>query len=184
MVTLTSLWLPILVSAVAVFVVGFIMNMVLPHHRNDFSGAENEAGLQDALRGHNLSKGQYFVPYANTPKSMSDPAYVERAEKGPVAIIHILENGVGPKPPQFAAYFAQLLLIGVFVAYTAGVALGPDASYLRVFQVAGATAIIAHIGALIGNSVWWGFTWSSTFKHMFDGVVYGLVTAGVFGWLW
>lgn len=184
MVTLSSLWLPIILSAVAVFIVGFIMNMVLPHHRNDFSAVENEDGLQDALRSHNLTKGQYFVPYANTSKAASDPAYVEKADKGPVAIIHVLDNGTGPRPQQFAAYFAQLLLIGTFVAYTASIALGPNVEYLRVFQITGATAVIAHIGALIGNSVWWGFSWSSTFKHMFDGVVYGLVTAGVFGWLW
>ena len=184
MVTVSALWLPILLSAVFVFIVGFIMNMVLPHHRNDFTKVDNEDGLQDALRSHNLTKGQYFVPYANTAQSMKDPDFVQRAERGPVAIIHVMDNGVGPKPQQLGIYFVQLLLIGLFVGYVTGLALGPDADYLMVFQISGATAVIAHIGALIGNSVWWGFTWSSTFKHMLDGIVYGLVTAGTFGWLW
>ena len=115
---------------------------------------------------------------------MKDPDFIQRAEKGPVALVHVLDNGVGPKPQQLGIYFVQLLIIGLFVAYISGMAFGPGTDYLQIFQIAGATAVIAHIGALIGNSVWWGFTWSSTFKHIFDGVIYGLVTAGVFGWLW
>ncbi|NND70634.1 MAG: hypothetical protein HKN43_03560 [Rhodothermales bacterium] len=184
MVSISALWLPILVSAVAVFIVGFIMNMVLPHHRNDFSKVDNEDGFQDALRSHNLTKGQYFVPYANSSASMKDPDYIKRAEKGPVALVHVIDNGVGPKPQQLGIYFVELLIISLFVAYISGMAFGPGTDYLQIFQIAGSVAVIAHIGALIGNSVWWGFTWSSTFKHMFDGVIYGLVTAGIFGWLW
>ncbi len=184
MVSLSALWLPILVSAVAVFIVGFVLNMLMPHHRSDFSKVENEDGLQDAIRNHGMTKGQYYIPYANTAQMMKDPDFVKRAERGPVAFIHVVDNGVGPKPQQLGIYFLHLLVVGFFVAYVSGLAMGEGTSYLKVFQIAGTTAILAHCGALIGNSIWWGFTWSSTFKHVFDGVLYGLVTAGVFGWLW
>ncbi len=36
----------------------------------------------------------------------------------------------------------------------------------------------------VPDSIWKGVPWMVTFKNVVDGVVYGLVTAGVFGWLW
>lgn len=38
--------------------------------------------------------------------------------------------------------------------------------------------------ALLQNSIWYKRKWSSTLKSMADGLVYALVTAGTFGWLW
>jgi hypothetical protein len=34
------------------------------------------------------------------------------------------------------------------------------------------------------SSIWYKKSWSGTLKNVFDGLVYGLVTGGVFGWLW
>jgi len=36
----------------------------------------------------------------------------------------------------------------------------------------------------IVNAIWKGQPWSVTLKEIFDGLVYGLLTAGTFGWLW
>ena len=37
---------------------------------------------------------------------------------------------------------------------------------------------------LVQNAIWRGETWGVTFKHILDGLIYGLLTAGTFGWLW
>ena len=50
MVPLTSLWLPILLSAVVVFAASSIIHMVLPYHRNDFKKLPDEEGFLAALR--------------------------------------------------------------------------------------------------------------------------------------
>jgi len=42
MVSIILLWLPILLSAVIVFVVSSILHMVLPYHRSDFSKIPKE----------------------------------------------------------------------------------------------------------------------------------------------
>ena len=34
------------------------------------------------------------------------------------------------------------------------------------------------------NSIWWGKPWRNTCLEALDGVLYGLLTAGSFGWLW
>ena len=33
-------------------------------------------------------------------------------------------------------------------------------------------------------AIWMGKPWSVAWKEVFDGLLYGLVTAGAFGWLW
>ena len=62
--------------------------------------------------------------------------------------------------------------------------LPPGTDYLRVFQVTGAVAFMAYGIGVIDDSIWKGQPWSSTWKFLFDGLLYALATAGAFGWLW
>jgi len=34
------------------------------------------------------------------------------------------------------------------------------------------------------QSIWYRQEWSTTGKYIIDGLIYSLLTAGVFGWLW
>lgn len=70
------------------------------------------------------------------------------------------------------------------MAYIAGRALGSGANYLAVFRFAGASAFMGYSLALLQNSIWYNRNWGATVKSVFDGLVYGLLTAGTFGWLW
>ena len=83
-----------------------------------------------------------------------------------------------------AQWFVYCLIVGVFAAYITGRALEPGAHYLSVFRFAGATAFVGYSLALMQNSIWYKKNWSTTLKSMFDGLIYALFTAGVFGWLW
>jgi hypothetical protein len=47
MVSIPSLWLPILVSAIIVFLASWILHMFLPYHRSDFQKVPSE----DECRG-------------------------------------------------------------------------------------------------------------------------------------
>jgi hypothetical protein len=85
---------------------------------------------------------------------------------------------------QLAQWFAYCVVVGVFEAYIAGRALGPGTPYLKVFQFAGATAFIAYSMALPQYSIWYHRNWGTTLPSMFDGLVYGALTGGAFGWLW
>ena len=81
-------------------------------------------------------------------------------------------------------WFVFCLLVSVFAAYLTSRALGPTADYLAVFRFAGTTAFGGYALALIEDSIWYHRKWSTTWKNVFDGFIYALVTAGVFGWLW
>lgn len=76
------------------------------------------------------------------------------------------------------------VVVSFFAAYLASRTLDPGADYLAVFRVVGTTAFLAYSMAHMSDSIWKGQKWSTTIKHMIDGLVYALLTAGCFGWLW
>jgi hypothetical protein len=183
MVPLASLWLPILLSAVIVFITSSLLHMVLRYHRSDFAKLPNEDAIMDALRP--VPSGDYMAPYSSGPEQMKDPAFQEKVKRGPMIIVTIMRSAM---PQAFkkslALWFVYALVVGVFAAYIAGRALRPGTEYLEVFRFAGTTAFVAYALALAQQSIWYGKKWSTTVKSMFDGLMYALLTAGVFGWLW
>jgi len=183
MVPLTALWLPILLSAVIIFVASSIIHMLLKYHNSEYHQLPDEDKSLAALRAMGLKRGTYVFPYC-THKDMKSPASVEKYKQGPVGHMTIMPNG----PPNMGKYLVQwfvyCLVIGLFVAYLTGRTLAPGTHYLTVFRVAGTAAFMAYgLGNLV-NAIWKGQTWTATIKEVFDGLVYGLLTAGTFGWLW
>ena len=93
MVPLASLWLPIVLSAVLVFLASWIIHMFLPNHRRDFAKLPNEDALLDALRSMNIPSGQYLAPYANTAAQMKQPEYAEKRKRGPSLFLTLIAGG-------------------------------------------------------------------------------------------
>jgi hypothetical protein len=184
METLAGLWQPIVLSAVLVFVASSLVWNVLGAHKWHIKGLPDEAGAREALGRQGLSPGQYAIPYAAGPGAMKDPAFVEKLEKGPVAVLAVRRPG-RPNMGQFLpAWFAYLLCVSALVAFVCGQTLHRGTEYLHVFGVAGAVAVAAYSLGQIPNAIWWGRPWKSVWKEFADGLVYGLLTASSFGWLW
>ena len=183
MVPLSALWLPIVLSAVIVFVASSIMHMVLPYHRSDYQKLPDEDKVLPALRASGLKRGLYIFPFT-THKDMKSPAVIEKYNQGPVGMLTVLPSGPPVMPKFLGQWFAYCLLIGLFVAILAVHTVVPGALYRRVFHVVGASAFLAYGLGNISNSIWKGQTWSMTIKETIDGLVYALLTAGTFGWLW
>ena len=183
MAFLAALWLPIVLSAVIVFVASSIMHMVLPYHRSDYSGLPDEDKLRATLRAANLKRGLYIFPFA-THKDMKSPALIEKYKEGPVGFMTIMPSGPPAMPKFLGQWVAFCLVVGFFTAYITAHTVAAGANYLVVFRVAGATAFMAYGLGHLSDGIWKGQMWSSVIKEVFDGLVYGLLTAGVFGWLW
>jgi hypothetical protein len=182
---LSELWQPIVLSAVMVFFVSSVVHMVLRYHKSDFKPLPNEERALEALRALNLPPGEYFMPTcAGSMKEMNTPEMKAKFERGPVGWMTVLPNGMPGIGKNLVQWFVYTLVISVFAAYLADVALDPGADYLAVFRYTGTVAVMAYALANVDNSIWKGRSWGTTAKFMFDGVLYGLVTAGVFGWLW
>jgi hypothetical protein len=183
MVSVTALWLPIVLSAVIVFVASSIMHMLLPYHRSDYRQLPDEDRLLAVLRGAGLKQGLYHFPYC-THKDMKSPAAMEKFKQGPVGMLTLLPSGPPAMPKFLGMWFAYCLIIGFFVAYLAGRTVEPGANYLAVFRVVGTAAFLAYGLGNLSNGIWKGQPWGVTLKEAMDGLVYGLLTAGTFGWLW
>lgn len=184
MVTILSLWLPILLAAVLVFVVSSIIHMALSYHKSDFGQVPSEDGVREALGKFSIPPGEYVIPYAGDTNTMKSPEYQEKLNQGPVAFFTVLPNGPMEMGKSLVQWFVYCIVIGVFSAYITSRAVGPGADYRTVFRFAGATAFIGYGLALWQNTIWYKRRWTTTLKSNFDALVYAACTAGVFGWLW
>ena len=184
MTALNLLWLPVLLSSVFVFVASSIIHMFTSWHKGDYAKLVNEAQVMDALRPLNISPGDYMMPRPNSPSELNSPDFLEKRKRGPVMIFTVLPNGPITMGKQLASWFLYSVVIGVFAAYVTGRALPVGALYLQVFRFAGTIAFTCYSLALWQMSIWWGRSWIITIKSTIDGLVYALLTAATFGWLW
>lgn len=184
MTALSALWLPILVSAVLVFIASSVIHMFLPWHKNDFPKMPNEEKAMDALRPLAIPPGDYMVPHCSGSKEMRSPEFAEKMKRGPVMIVTVRPNGMFGMGKNLVQWFIYCAAIGLFAGYVASRALPSGTPYLRVFQLVGATAFLAYSASLWPMSIWYSRSWMTTFKSTVDGLIYALLTAGAFGWLW
>jgi hypothetical protein len=183
-VPIMSLWIPILVSAIFVFLASFILHMVLPLHRNDLRKLAKEDDVMAALRGFNIPPGDYAIPCAGSPEGMRAPQFKAKLAQGPVAFMTIAPPRSTSMGKPMALWFVYSIVVSIFAAYITGRALQPGVDYLQVFRFAGCTAFLGYSMALAQHSIWYSRDWGTTIRSMIDGLIYGLLTAGTFGWLW
>jgi len=184
MTPLAALWLPIVLSAVLVFVVSSFIHMMSPWHKNDYPRLTNEEQVLDALRPLAIAPGDYMMPRPRSREDLRSAEFAARADRGPVVMMTVMPNGMMGMGRALALWFLYALVIGLFAAYIAGRALAPGAPYLDVFRFAGATAFLAYAAALWQMSIWYRRSWGTTIRSTIDGLVYAMLTAGTFGWLW
>ncbi len=184
MVSIMALWLPILLAAVFVFVVSSILHMVLPIHRSDYRKLPDEERVLDTLRNVGVTPGRtYHFPFCSH-KEMKSPETQEKLKRGPVGLMSIIPSGPPAMGKYLGLWFLFCVIIGIFVACVAGRTLAPGTAYMDVFRVAGTVAFVGYGASQLQDSIWKAQTWGVTFKHLFDALIYALLTAGTFGWLW
>lgn len=185
MVSLSSLWLPILVSSVLVFLVAGLIWTVLPIHRSDWQPVPNEESLLRAIREIGLGRGQYIFPHAMTPEGSKNPEARERLEEGPVGFLVLRESGVPNMGKNLGQYFIFVLVITYMIAYAVHVSMPPGAGFVDVMRSVTTAAVLAHGAAEVPAAIWFGRTWKSVWKSVLvDALIYGLITGAVFGWFW
>lgn len=184
MVSIAALWMPLVVSAVVVFVASSIIHMVLKYHHNDYGKLPDEDKVMAAMREAGVQPGAYACPRPEDMKDMASPEMTEKYNQGPVCYMTVISNGPPAMGKALGLWFAFSLLIGVFAAYLAGRLLPVGTDYLTVFRVTGTVAFLGYAASYFVDSIWKGVPWSITVKSIFDGLVYALLTGGVFGWLW
>lgn len=179
-----ELWMPILVAAVFVFLASSVFHMMLPIHKSDYSRVDNEEQVLDGLRAAGVKPGNYMFPHCGDFKEAQTPEGKAKFDKGPVGVMNIWPNGMPSMGKALGQWFVFCVVASTFVAYVADLTILPTADYLDVMRLTGTVAFMTYGLGAVMDSIWKGVKWSTSFKFVFDGLVYGLVTGGTFGWLW
>ena len=175
---LFDLWIPILASAAAVFVVSSIVHLVLPIHKNDYASLPDEEAILAALRDQQVGPGEYSFPFTESMQEMQEPATIEKFSRGPVGFLTVMPSGPPGIGKNLVIWFGYSILISVFAAYiTSFLAIN---SPREAFRLTGTVAVLAYAATHIYNSIWKAQPWQTTLKNIFDGILYGLVTAAIF----
>lgn len=184
MVPFSAIWLPALASAGLVFVVSSVIHMVLGYHQADYQPVPGEDDVQAALRRFTLTPGDYMLPCPGNTKDANSEAFADKRRKGPVAYLTILENKPVALGVNLLRWFVYALVVSVVCGYVARLALPHGAAYRPVFRLVSTVAFTAYALGLWQMSIWYSRAWGSTLRSTLDGLIYALVTAGAFGWLW
>jgi hypothetical protein len=184
MVAWTELVLPILLSAVLVFVASSLIHMVVKWHNPDYRSLSNEDEVRAAIKKSGAATGQYIFPHCLEGKQMNDPAMAQKFVDGPVGVLYIRENGAPKLGPFLFKWIVYTIIVGALAGYVARSTLTAGTPYLKVFQVVGAAAWLAYAWQAPSDSIWKGKPWVVTIRGMLDGLIYAALTAGAFAWLW
>ena len=184
MVPITALWLPIVLSAVAVFVVSSLSHMVLKLHAKDWVKLPNEDATLDFIRNAPIPPGQYMFPNCGHSKDMGSPEMKAKFERGPIGHMTILAAGGVNMGRSLLQWFLLALAVSAGAGYVAGIGLPADAPGVDVFRATAAVALLAHGAASVTDAIWKGVRWGVAAKFLIDAVLYSLATGAIFAWLW
>lgn len=176
-VTVVELWMPIVVSAVVVWITSAIVWMALPHHKKDIKTLPDADTIPNLTR--DLKPGVYLWPNCE----QNSEEFKKRFNEGPWGSMTVLPG----KPNMLrnmAGVFLVYVVIGVFVAYVTGLAREPGAEFLEVFRVAGAVALASYCLGWMPNALFFGKPGRFWLTDLADCVVYALITGVVFALLW
>ena len=178
-----ALILPIVLSAVLVFIASALVWMVLPHHKTDWKALPNKEAVRSALNAQKAGPGQYMIPFMRMG-GPPDQAAQKKMEEGPCGLLRIRPAGHTGMGPMLVQSFIYYLLVSFVVAYLASRTIPHGTNYLYVFRAVGTTAWLGYGFAVIPDSIWFGRPWSEAVKNLADALLYACLTAGAFGWLW
>jgi hypothetical protein len=183
-VTLMSLAVPILLSAVIVFAVSSVIHMLSPWHKDDYRKLAGEEAFRSAVKPLAIPPGDYMVPRPASRTEMATPAFRAKLDEGPKMLLTVMPNGFPSMMPQLVGWFLYCVVVGAVGAHVAGTQLAPGATYGAVFHVIAMVTFAGYALALWQMSIWYMRSWKTTIKMTMDGAAYALLSAGVFGWLW
>lgn len=175
-----SLWLPILLTTVALFFTGFLCWAVLPNHKPDWVKLPNEDEFLNKMAELKLPPGNYMYPHAPDPESMRSAEYQKAVENNTFGTV---QSWSGPPQmgPNMACQVVYLLVTTYCLAYLSTLALPVDAGFMPVFRFVTTAAFLAFTVAVVPGAIWFKTRLTG---HIIDGIVQALIAGAIFGWLW
>ncbi|MGD9693400.1 MAG: hypothetical protein AB7G17_07645 [Phycisphaerales bacterium] len=182
-VALTQLWLPILLSAIGVFVASSVIWMFLPIHKNDYKKFPDEEAVMSAVRAQNAGPGLYFFPFCKHGPEMKDPVFLEKMKAGPWGTV-ILFAGQPNMGKTLPLWLINNLILATVSAYVVTLAAPAGADFMTVFIPAAIATLLGYAGGTLTTIIWKGEPASNAIKSLLDAVVYAAITGAIFAAMW
>lgn len=179
-VALSSLWLPIILSTIAMFIFGFLSWMVLPIHKADWKPLPDEDAFMDSVRKMGVQPGNYMFPFCADAEQMKSEEFIRKQKEGPTGVIRVWQAG-GGMGKQLGCQFAFLLIVTFCIAYLATLGVPAGADFMTVFRFIGTAGILIFCAGHVPLSIWFR---SRLTGYVIDGIVLGLLTGAIFALLW
>ena len=182
--TLAALWLPILLSAVVVFVISSLVHMVFKYHASDYGTVANEEAIRAAVNTNPPAPGRYVIPHCKDMKDMSSPEMLKKYQEGPVMHFTILPKGMPNMGKYLGLWFVWSLVIAAVAGWLTAKVYGVGVPPLGAAKFFAVVTFIAHGFGTITESIWVGRPWSSSAKYVLDAALYAVGSGAVVYWLW
>ena len=179
-----SLWIPVVVSAVAVWLVSAVLHMALKYHTADYKGLANEDAVGEVLRKGSISPGVYMIPHCADHAKLKEPAMIEKFTKGPIALITVMPSGPPAMGKNLVQWIALCLLISFTAAYIARHTLSAASDGMLVMRITGTVAFVGYAYGHLQDAIWKAIPTGNTLRAVADSVVYAVITGLAFRLLW
>ncbi len=181
---LPALWLPIIATAVLVFVASSLIHMVFKWHNSEYRKLANEDAVAAALRAGAPTPGQYALPHCTDMKDLQKDEVRSKFREGPVGLITIKPSGEPKMGGALGSWFLFNLVVAAAAAAVALKLFGIPGEGHRASQLVGLLTFATYAGGSIQNAIWVGKPWGAAAKDVLDALIYGGVSLMVFRWLW
>jgi len=176
---LLNLWLPVLLSGVAIFFASFLSWMVLQLHRKDWLKLEKEDEFLKAATELNISSGSYMFPGCNSPAEMKTDEYKKKWEAGPCGIITVFSKvNMGRN---LALTFLYFLVVNFCLAYLTILAVDPGAEFMTVFSYVVSAGFMTYFAAIVQHAIWFH---NRIVGHVVEAFAYAVITGAIFAAMW
>ena len=184
MLNLASLWMPILLSAVGIFIASSLIHMVFQWHQSEYGKLPNEDEVRAIVAGAKLAPGQYVMPHCVGGKEMQAAEMQQKFKDGPVAVLVVRANGAPNMGATLGQWFGLTAVIAVLTAGLACTVLPRAADGHQVFHFFAIVTFMSYAAGSFINGIWMGRLWSAVAKDALDSLIYAAITASLFAWLW
>lgn len=181
---LMQLWLPILASAIGVFVASSLIHMVFKWHNSDYRKLSNEDEVRAAIRAGAPAPGLYTLPNCTDMSEMQSEAMMVKFHEGPIAFLTVKQNGPPSMGGALLGWFLLNLAIAAITAAIISHVYGMQVDAARAACLAGIIAFLSYGVGSISNGIWMAKPWATVAKDLLDAAIYGGVSAAAFGLLW
>ena len=182
--SVATLWLPILLCAVLVFVASSLIHMVIRWHVSEYRKLANEDAVRDVMRAGSPTPGMYFIPWCPDHKEMKKPEVLKKFEEGPIAMVTVRANGLPKMGGALGGWFVYTLIVAALATYVACTGLAPGAAFGSVFCVVGLVSFMTFGGGSVQNGIWMGKPWSTVSKELLDAAIYGAINGATVAAMW